>query len=85
MLTRVLHTGPGRVGVSEERAVAIGRPKVDFEPQGHTIRLTRRGIPPHPYWAISFWTRRPDGDYDRVTVVLIDADTGRVDQVIRAS
>ena len=38
----------------------------------------------HPYWAVSLWTRRPDGDgYERVTVVVVDARSGEVSEVTR--
>jgi hypothetical protein len=75
-LTRVL----GRSGprVSEERAVEIARPHVDFTPKGHNIRLVRRGIPPRPFWAVSFWIRDGAGKLTQVTVVLVNADTGDV-------
>jgi hypothetical protein len=83
LLTRVL--GKTRPHVSEARAVEIARPKIDFTPQGHTIRLVRRGIPPRAYWLVSFWTRNANGGYKRVTVVLMDASSGRVVEVRRAT
>ena len=83
VLTRVL--GRTRPHVSESRAIAIARPKIDFVPQGHTIRLIQRGIPPRPYWAISFWIRNADGGYKRVTVVLVDSQNGHVAEVRRAA
>jgi hypothetical protein len=83
LLTRVLgHTKPH---VKESRAVEIARPYVKFEPQGHTIRLVQRGIPPRAFWAVSFWTRRQSGGYARITVVLLDASSGRVTEVRRTS
>jgi len=78
-LTRVLDRGGARV--SEERAVEIARPHVDFTPEGHNIRLVRRGIPPRPFWAVSFWIRDATGKLTRVTVVLVNADTGEVTSV----
>ncbi len=82
VLSRVLgHTNPH---VTEARAVAIGRPKVDFKPDGHTIRLVRRGIPPRPYWIVSYWTRRAGGGYGRITVVLVNATDGHVAEVRKA-
>jgi hypothetical protein len=85
VLGLVLTRGLGRTKprVSESRAVAIAQPYVHFTPQGHTIRLLRRGIPPHPYWAVSFWIRRSSGGYSRITLVLLDATTGRVTEVRR--
>jgi hypothetical protein len=79
LLTRVL--GHGNAKVSEERAVDVARPYVDFTPEGHNIRLVRRGIPPRPFWAVSFWIKNDAGDPTRVTVVLVNADTGDVTEV----
>jgi len=83
VLTRVL--GRTDTRVSKEDAIAVARPKVDFKPQGHNIRLVRRGIPPKPFWIISFWIRKGGGGYSRITVVLVDANSGRVVQVRRAT
>jgi hypothetical protein len=79
VLVRVL--GHGNARVSEERAVATARPSAGFTPEGHNIRLVRRGIPPRPFWAISFWIKDAAGDPTRVTVVLVNADTGDVTEV----
>ena len=83
VLTRVL--GRTTPKVSKADAVAVARPNVDFKPQGYNIRLVRQGIPPRPIWAISFWIRKASGGYSRVTVVLVDANSGRVVQVRRAA
>jgi hypothetical protein len=83
VLTRVL--GQTRPHVSDERAVAIARGKVDFKPEGDNVRLVRRGIPPRPFWAVSFWIRNASGGgYKRITLVLVDASSGRVAEVRRA-
>jgi hypothetical protein len=79
VLARVLHHGGAQV--SEERAVEVARPFVDFTPEGHNIRLLRRGIPPRPFWAVSFWIKNDAGDPTRVTVVLVNGDTGDVTEV----
>jgi hypothetical protein len=83
LLTRVLDRSGARI--SEERAVAIARSQVEFKPEGHNIRLIRRGIPPKPYWAVSFWTKDSTGKPTRVTVVVISADSGRVTEVRKSS
>jgi hypothetical protein len=83
VLTRVL--GKTRPHVSEAKAVQIARPKVDFTPQGHNIRLVRRGIPSRPYWVISFWIKKSTGGYKRITVVLVDSDNGRIVEVRRVT
>jgi hypothetical protein len=79
VVTRVLHRGGAQV--SEERAVEAARPYAGFTPEGHNIRLVRQGIPPRPVWAISFWIKNDAGDPTRVTVVLVNADTGDVTEV----
>jgi hypothetical protein len=80
VLTQVL--GRGGTRISSDRAVAIARPKVrGFTPTGHTVRFIRQGIPPRGYWIVSFWTRKPSGGYDRITLVQLDASTGRITTV----
>jgi hypothetical protein len=79
LLTRVLDRSGARV--SEERAVEVARPYAGFTPEGHNIRLVRRGIPPKPFWAVSFWIKDASGDPTRVTLVLVNADTGDVTEV----
>jgi hypothetical protein len=79
VLTRVLDRSGAQI--SEERAVDVARPYAGFSPEGHNIRLVRRGIPPRPFWAVSFWIKDASGDPTRVTVVLVNADTGDVTEV----
>jgi hypothetical protein len=73
-----------RVSVSQKDAVATARAEIDYTPDGHNVRFLRRGVTQHPYWAVSLWTRGPDGvGLDRVTVVLVDARSGDVAEVDR--
>jgi hypothetical protein len=83
VLTRVL--GKTTPKVSKDDAVAVARPNVDFKPQGYNIRLVRQGIPPRPVWAVSFWIRKAAGGFSRITIVLVDANSGRVMQVRRTT
>ena len=83
VLTRVL--GRTNPKVSKAEAVAVARPNVDFKPQGYNIRLVRQGIPPRPVWAVSFWIRKTGGGFSRITLVLVDANSGRVMQVRRTT
>jgi len=83
VLTRVL--GRTDTKVSKQDAIAIARPNVDFKAQGYNIRLLRRGIPPRPFWVVSFWIRKATGGYSRITVVLVDAHSGRVVEVRRSA
>ena len=84
----ILTRGLGRTDtkVSKDDAIAVARPNVDFKPQGYNIRLVRQGIPPRPVWAVSFWIRKSGGGgYSRITIVLVDANNGRVMQVRRTT
>jgi hypothetical protein len=83
VLTRVL--GRTDTKVSKSDAIAVARPNVDFKPQGYNIRLLRQGIPPRPVWAVSFWIRKTGGGFSRITLVLVDANSGRVMQVRRST
>jgi hypothetical protein len=83
VLTRVL--GRTTPKVSKAEAVAVARPNVDFKPQGYNIRLVRQGIPPRPVWAVSFWIRKAGGGFSRITLVLVDANSGQVMQVRRTT
>lgn len=86
-LALVLTRGLGVAGhdVSKDQAVAIARARVDFKPEGYSVRFVRRGIPPKPFWVVSFWIRKAEGGYSRITVVLVDANTGRVTDVQRTA
>ena len=84
VLTRVL--GRTNPKFSKQDAIAVARPNVDFKPQGYNIRLVRQGIPPRPVWAVSFWIRKAAGDgYSKITLVLLDANSGQVMQVRRSA
>jgi hypothetical protein len=72
----------GRVGdeVSQEKAVAIARDSIDFEPEHHQIRLFKKGLDSHPYWGVSLY----NGDRSHPTrcqVVQVDAESGFVASV----
>jgi hypothetical protein len=75
-----------RVSVSQTEAVATARTQIDYPPDGHNVRFLRRGLTQHPYWAVSLWTRRPDGNgYERITVVVVDARSGEVSEITRGA
>ena len=77
--------GRGKTSVSKEEAVRIARPSVDFTPQEHQVRFIRRGIPPHGFWVVSFFIRKQAGGYKRVTVVIVDASSGKVAEIRRTA
>lgn len=70
------------VRISEEQAVVLGEQQLDFDPQGHSIRMVLRGVPPKRHWAVSYFIREPGGNgFRKLTVLLIDANTGKVQLV----
>jgi hypothetical protein len=80
VLVKVAGQG-GNSKISKDDAVAIARQRIDFKPTGYQIRFIRRGIPSRGYWVASFYIRKQAGGYSRITVVLVDATTGRVTEV----
>jgi hypothetical protein len=82
-LVHVLHQG--KTNVSKDQALTIARTRIDFEPNGHQIRYIRRGIPSHGFWVASFYIRKANGGYSRVTIVLVDAESGKVTEVRRTT
>jgi hypothetical protein len=80
VLVKVAGQG-GNSKISKDDAVAIARQRIDFKPTGYQIRFIRRGIPSRGYWVASFYIRKGSSDYSRVTVVLVDAASGKVTEV----
>ena len=71
-----------QVRISEAQAVVLGERQLDFDPQGHNVRIVQRGLPPKRYWAVSYFVRAPSGSgYRKLTVMLIDVNTGKVDVI----
>lgn len=75
--------GDQRHDLSQNDAVSIARAQITYRPDGANVRFVRRGIPSMGYWAVSLWRLTPQGGHTAVTVVLVDAHTGRVAQVSR--
>jgi hypothetical protein len=71
-----------QVRLNADQSVLVGERAIDFEPEGHAVRMVLRGVPPKRYWGVSYWIRNPTGKgYRKLTVVLVDANTGKVDKV----
>jgi hypothetical protein len=67
--------------IEADQAVAVARQQIDFRPDGHNVRFMRRGVNQRPFWAVSLWQRGEDGvGYRRITVVLVDAENGNVEE-----
>lgn len=69
--------------ITQQQATRIARAQIDYKTDGTNIRFVRRGLPPKPYWAVSLWQKTTTGERTNVTVVLIDAGDGSVQQVSR--
>lgn len=72
----------GSGDVSKERAVEIAVRAVDFEPKCHQVRFNRRGIKSTAVWNVSLWTLNASGNFERISVVVVDAHNGRVIEVV---
>lgn len=71
-----------QIRISKDAAVALGQRHIDFKPQDHTIRMVLRGVPPKRYWVISYFIRRPHASgYRKLTVLLINANTGKIQRI----
>jgi hypothetical protein len=82
----LVHFGTrGDKKISQDEALAIARPHVQFVPNGHQIRFLRRGIPPHGFWIVTYYIRDAVGLYKRVTTVFVDAASGQVTEVRRTA
>ena len=67
------------VRVTKDQAVGIAQRAIDFKPTGYTMRLIPRGVvKQRRAWAVSLWIRDPKLGYRRLSVVLLDANTGKV-------
>lgn len=71
-----------QVRISEEQAIATARDEVRFEPRRTQIRLLRQGINSKPYWIVSLSVPgRREGTFSRLSVVRVDANSGKVTDV----
>lgn len=67
-----------QVRFSQQQAVALARQQVDFTPTRTQVRMIRQGIQSRPYWAVSLSVPTGPDQFDRLAVVRIDANTGKV-------
>jgi len=82
----LVHFGTrGDKKVTQDEALAIARPRIDFQPNGHQIRFLRRGIPPQGFWIVTYYIRNDVGAYKRVTTVFVKASDGEVTEVRRTA
>jgi hypothetical protein len=69
--------------VSSDEAREIAREAVDFEPDQIMVRFVPQGAQSRPYWAVSLSTVAADGNLENVTVVVVNAETGEIDEIRR--
>ena len=83
LLALLVSRGCGSSGdeISKEEAIAIAEREVAYRPDRVQVRLVRRGFQSRPFWAVSLATLDSRGRLDRVTVVLVDAQTRDVEEV----
>jgi uncharacterized membrane protein YkoI len=67
------------VRIDQQRAIAIAREQIDYQPDRAAVRLIRRGVPSRAYWAVSLPSAKPK----RSTTVVLSATTGKVVEVTR--
>jgi hypothetical protein len=67
--------------VSKEKAAEIAREQVDFKPDRVMTRFVPRGVQSRPTWAVSFSKLDATGNYERITVVVVDAVTGDIIEI----
>ncbi len=69
--------GSSEPRVTKEEAVEIARREIDFRPDGVQVRNAPRTLQGRRVWAVSLYTGTAEQP-ERVTVVEVDAETGRV-------
>ena len=74
-----------QIRITKEQAIATAKRQVDFRPENTQIRLLRQGITRQPFWIVSLSVPSPEGEdsFSRLAVVRVDANTGKVEEVIR--
>ena len=73
-----------QVRITKEQAIVTATREVDFTPERTNIRLLRQGVSSKPYWFVNLSIPGPEeGTVRRLSVVKIDANTGKVAGVDR--
>jgi NAD(P)H-flavin reductase len=73
-----------QVRVTKEQAIATAERAVDFTPRITNIRLLRQGLSSKPYWFVNLSVPGRDANLPRrLSVVKIDANTGKVEEISR--
>jgi hypothetical protein len=72
-----------QVRLTKDQAIATARRQVDFTPSRTQVRLVRQGLKSRPYWAVSLSIPKGPNEFERLTTVRVDANTGKVAAVNR--
>jgi hypothetical protein len=72
-----------QVRVTKEQAIATAKREVDFTPRIANVRLLRQGLSSKPFWFVNLSAGRNADLPRRLSVVKIDANTGKVEEVDR--
>jgi hypothetical protein len=67
--------------ISQDEAVEIAREEIDYEPDRVGVRFLPQGFQSRPTWAVSLSTVGEDGELTRITVVVVDGETGEILEV----
>ena len=77
--------GSSENAVSQERAKEIARTAVDFEPDRVGVRYLKRGLQSRGFWAVSLSRVNEAGELVQTTVVVVDGQTGRIEEIRKGS
>ena len=67
-----------QIRISKETAIVTATRAADFRPQRTQVRLVRQGLNGRPFWAISLSIPGKNGNFDRISVARVDANTGKL-------
>ncbi|MDQ3889280.1 MAG: hypothetical protein M3312_01885 [Actinomycetota bacterium] len=73
--------GSSHAEVDYHEAIAIAKREIDYKPDRVGVRILKRGVRSQPFWAVSLSSLDASGRITRSTLVVVDATTGRVDEV----
>lgn len=75
-----------QVRITKDQAIATAKREVDFTPRIATVRLLRQGLSSKPFWFVNLSVPGRNVDQPRrLSVVKIDANTGKVEEVMGPS
>ena len=73
-----------QVRITKEQAIATAKLEVDFSPRRTNVRLLRQDLNSKPYWFVNLSIPgRQANTIRRLSVVKIDANTGKVVEIVK--